>query len=358
MNQKKIHNEQGFSIIEMVVATTVMLIVTASVFSLVKSSLSVTTANYELTDAQQSLRTAQEFINRDLMNAGDGLKSMTYIPVKTTFVTNYVSLTPIADSTMPSGVTNLGILTTDNDVPANTVVPTVPATPPVVVTVLPNTDRQTILQVDPSPSNTAMVTTAINSAGSVVTLPVGADMTKFTVGEIYFLTSSRGGTFGAITSIDSGLKQLTFANGDFCGLNVTGSSGLIKDISAGGTLPTTLQRMRIIQYYIDSNKLLMRRVFGDVGAAFRDSVIAEHVVSVQFVYSLGLDSGGNPVQPTTLLTTPAQQVAISAVEVNITTETPHAVTKSTQSLLSGTSTTSLRNMQFRQALQPSPSPTP
>jgi hypothetical protein len=340
----------------MVVAVTVMLIVTASVFSLMKSSLSITTANYELTDAQQSLRTAQEFINRDLMNAGDGLKSMTYIPVKTTFVTNYVSLTPIADSTMPAGVTNLGILTTDNDVPANTVVPTVPATP--VVTVRLNTDRQTILQVDPSPSNTAMVTTAINSAGSVVTLPVGADMTKFTVGEIYFLTSSRGGTFGAITSIDSGLKQLTFANGDFCGLNVTGSSGLIKDISGGGTLPTTLQRMRIIQYYIDSNKLLMRRVFGDVGAAFRDSVIAEHVVSVQFVYSLGLDSGGNPVQPTTLLTTPAQQVAISAVEVNVTVETPHAVTKSTQSLLSGTTSTSLRNMQFRQALQPSPSPTP
>lgn len=354
MNHKTIQNQQGFSIVEMVIASTVMLIITASVFSLVKSSLTVTTANYELTDAQQSLRTAQEFINRDLMNAGDGLKSMTYIPVKTSFVQNYLSLNPIADASMPTGVTNLGILTTDNDVPAGTVVPTVPATP--VVTVRPGTDRQTILQIDPS--HVSITTTAITNNGKDVTLPAGTDMTKFTVGEIYFFTSSKGGTFGAITSIDAGLKQLIFNNADQCGINDAGASGLINDISAAGTLPTALQRMRIIQYYIDSNGLLMRRVFGDIGAAYRDSVIAEHVVSVQFVYSLGLDSGGNPVQPTTQLTTPAQQVAISQVEVNVTVETPHALPKGDQPLLSSSTSTSLRNMQFRQALQPTASPTP
>jgi prepilin-type N-terminal cleavage/methylation domain-containing protein len=360
MNHKKIHNEQGFTVIEMVVAVTVMLIVTASVFSLMKSSLSITTANYELTDAQQSLRTAQEFINRDLMNAGDGLKSMTYIPVKTTFVRNYLAINPIANAAMPAGITNLGILTTDNDVPAGTVVPTVAATPPVTITVRPNTDRQTILLLDHNPTNIGIVIPAgsVSSSGKDVNLPSGTDMTRFTVGEIYFLTSSKGGTFAAITAIDTGLKQLSFDNGDFCGLNEVGSTGRINDISTNGTLPMALQRMRIIQFYIDSNNLLKRRVFGDIGAAFRDSVIAEHVVSVQFVYSLGLDSGGNPVQPTTQLTTPEQQVAISQVEVNVTVETPHRLQDGNQHLLSGSTSTSLRNMQFRQALQPSASPTP
>ena len=56
-----------------------------AVVSLVKSSMSIATATYELTDAQESLRTAQEFISRDLMSAGDGLRSMTYIPVTTDF---------------------------------------------------------------------------------------------------------------------------------------------------------------------------------------------------------------------------------------------------------------------------------
>lgn len=355
------HNQEGFSLIEMMIAIVVMLIVTSAVVSLVKTSMSTAGATYELTDAQESLRTAQEYINRDLMNAGDGLKSVTYIPVSTTFITNYLSLTPIADASMPAGVTNLGILTTDDNVPGTTVVPAPsPASSPApaIVYVSDNTDRQTILEIDPDPTNIQIVPTAIDSAASVLTLPVGTDMTKFTVGEIYFLTTSKGGTFGAITTVDATNKKLTFANGDYCGLNVTGANGRIKDVATAG-MPA-LQRMRIIQYYVDSNKLLKRRLFGVKDVGFRDSIIAEHVVSVQFVYSLGPDIDGNPVPPTSQLTTPAQQVAISQVEVTVKVETPHSLEKNLQPLLSSTTGTSLRNMQFRQALQPkaSPSPTP
>jgi type II secretory pathway pseudopilin PulG len=365
-------DERGFSIVEMLVAVLCMLVVTSAVLSLVKSSMQVANATYELTDAWENLRISQEYINRDLMNAGDGLKSMTYIPVNTSFVQNYLSLTPIADATMPSGVTNLGILTTDNNVPANTAVPQPSTSPtPVPILVRAGTDRQTILQIDPDPSNIQYTLTSVSTNGSILTLPSGATMTNFTVGEIYFITSARGGTFGAITAIDSTNKQLTFGAGDPCGLNTV--NGRIKDIAytpTGTAIPTALQRMKIIHYYVDSNNLLRRREFGIRGAAYRDSIIAEHVLSVQFVYSIGLDVDGNPVQPTSLLTTPAQQVAISQVEVNITVETPHGIrgpgAVSTASptptpanpTLSGTTSTSLRNMQFRQALQPRPSPTP
>lgn len=360
----KFQNQAGFSLIEMMIAMVVMLIVAGAVVSLMKSSLSVSTASYEVTDAQESLRTAQEYINRDLMNAGDGLKSMTYFPVTSAFVTNYLTRTPVPDSAMPSGVTNLGIITSDNDVPPSYSVPAPsPAMSPAISSfvVRPNSDRQTIVQIDPDPLNVQIVPTSINSTGSVITLPAGTNMSKFAVGEIHFISSSKGGTFGAITAINTTAKTLTFSGGDYCGLNVVGSSGRIKDISAGGTIPTALQRMRIIHYFIDSNALLIRRVFGEKGVAFRDSVIAEHVVGVQFVYSLGLDSAGNPVQPTNLITNASQQVAISQVQVTVTVETPHKLEKSYQPLLSSTTSTSLRNMQFRQALQPkapSPSPTP
>jgi hypothetical protein len=154
---------------------------------------------------------------------------------------------------------------------------------------------------------------------------------------------------------------LTFANGDYCGLNVEGANGRIKDIAAAG-MPA-IQRMRIIHYFVDSNGLLMRRVFGVKGQPFTDSVIAEHVVGVQFVYSLGLDSNGLPVQPVSVLTTPAQQVAISQVESTVVVETPHSIASASaltgyKQQLSSTTSTSLRNMQFRQALEPKASPTP
>jgi prepilin-type N-terminal cleavage/methylation domain-containing protein len=365
----RLSNQAGFSLLEMIVAMILMVVVTAAIASLMKSSISISNATYELTDAQEGLRSAQEFINRDLMSAGDGLRTMTYIPVTTTFVTQYLSLNPVPDPAMPNGVTNLGILTTDNDVTANTVVfgldPSVPTNPLVRVRSSPVlTDRQTILAIDSSFVPISLAASAINSTGLTITI-ADADRSRFTAGEIYFFTSSVGGTFGTVTGVTDiagANSTLTFAagaaNGDKFGLNVTGAGGRVNTISAGGTLPTTIQRMKIIHYYIDTTGRLMRRVFGVKGSGFREAAVADHVTSVQFVYALGPDSAGNNVPPVNRLSTLAQQISVRQVEVRVNVETPHALEKGLQPELTSTTSTSVRNMQFRQALQPRATPTP
>ena len=96
----------------------------------------------------------------------------------------------------------------------------------------------------------------------------------------------------------------------------------------------------------------MRRVFGVSGAGFRESMIAEHVLDVQFNYSLiTTDALGN-VTPsaTTALTNSAQQLAVRQVEVRVTVETPHAIQNGSRQPMTMTTSTSVRNMQFRQAL--------
>jgi prepilin-type N-terminal cleavage/methylation domain-containing protein len=352
-----IHNEAGFSLIEMMIAVGVMVIVTAGVVSLMKGSMNVSTANYELTDAQQNLRAAQEYINRDLMNAGDGLKTMSVIRIPQTFVTSYLSLNPIVDTDMPTGIINLGILTSDNQVPASTAVPGSSPT----TTVLTNTDRQTIIEVDPQ--FIASAPSTINAAGTLVTLPTGTDMTQFTAGEIYYFSSSVGGTFATCTAVSAANRQLSFANGgvDVYGLNLIGATNNVKVISTNGTLPTSMTRMRIIHYYVNSSNYLMRRVFGAqcapspaTCAGFRENVVAEHVLNVQFNYSLDMtDSAGNVVQPTATLASKAERLGIRQVEVTVTVETPHVLQSGNRSQLSMTTSTSVRNMQFRQAQQPS-----
>jgi prepilin-type N-terminal cleavage/methylation domain-containing protein len=362
-SNSRLGNQQGFSLIEMILTMGIMVIVMTAVASLMRSSMSLSVNAYEMTDAQESLRTAQEFINRDLVSAGDGLKTMSNIPVTKTFVNNYLSLNPIVDPSLPATVTNLGILTTDNDVPANTVVkgpdPSIATNPLVYVRSSPVlTDRQTMLQIDSDFTPIALLAPAINAAGSTITIS-DADVGRFTAGEIYFLTSSVGGTFATVTSVvnDAGATStLTFAQGaaagDKFGLNVTGAGGRINTISAGGTLATSLQRMRIIHYFVTADGMLMRRVFGVKGAGFRESAIADHVISVQFAYSLSPDANGNIVQPVTRLTSLDQQIAVRQVEVTVTVETPHATQNGQRPTLSMTTSTSVRNMQFRQALQP------
>jgi hypothetical protein len=197
----------------------------------------------------------------------------------------------------------------------------------------------------------ALNASAINSTGSQITVSA-ADIGRFTVGEVYFLTSAVGATFGTITSINTTSRLLFFNNGDALGLNLVGAGGHIAAISSAGTIPTSLMRMKIVHYYINSKKHLVRRVFGVKGGGFAERVIAEHVTSVQFQYSLNmLDAGGNVVQPTQRLQTLEQQRQVRQVEVTVTAETPHAIATGTP-LLSNTASTSVRNMQFRQALQP------
>jgi prepilin-type N-terminal cleavage/methylation domain-containing protein len=340
--------QAGFSVVEMIVAVAVLAIVSGAVFALMRDSMKVASTTYEMTDAQESLRTAQEYLNRDLLNAGDALTSVSNILVPRTFVTNYLTVSPVDDPSRP-GVTNLSILTSDNNTPAGTVIRN--TNPVATVHSNPLTDRITMLQIDPTFTPIALSAPAINATGDRITI-AAADVGRFTVGEIYFLSSAAGATFGTITSITA-TPQLVFANGDACGLNVSGNGGRIYTVSAGGTLPTSLMRVKIVHYYVTSGGLLMRRVLGVRGGGFSDSLIAEHVISLQFRYFLSLrDGSGNVVQPVEQLTDSTAQLALNQVEVTVSVETPHAIQNGSQQQLTMTTATSVRNMQFKGALQP------
>lgn len=338
--------------LELIVAITVMVVITGAVFALMRDSVKTSTASMEMSDGQQSSRTAQEYINRDLMNAGDGLNSINNIRVPENFVTNYLALNPVADPATP-GFINLALITSDNDLPANTIVTgTAPATTVRDTPVL--TDRITILQTDQTFVPITLNAGDINPVSGLVAVSP-ADIDRFRVGEIYFITSAVGSIFATITDwqgLGTATPFLVFA-GDPLGLNSLGAGGQLDVVSAGATLPTSLSRMKMIHYYVNSNGLLMRRVFGVRNSPFAESMIAEHVVSLQFRYFLNMrDANGNVVQPQTQLTTSQQQVETRQVETTLTVETAHPLQNGQRQQMSMTTSTSVRNMQFRQSLQP------
>lgn len=348
-------SEQGFSLLELLIVLAMMVVVTGAVLGLLRDSMKTSHAAMELTDAQESARTAHEYISRDLVNTGDGLNSINNIRVPQTFVSNYLTQNPVTNPATP-GIVSLGLITADNNVPANT--PVLGTTPAVNVRATPVlTDRITILQME-RPEVFTPITLAAGALtpadGKAVVSP--ADINRFSVGEIYFITSAVGGIFATITGrqgVGSPTPTLEFGAGDAFGLNSLGAGGQLDVITAGATLPISICRMKVIHYYIDSNGLLMRRVFGVRNSGFNESVIAEHVVSLQFRYFLNLrDGNGNIVQPKAQLTTAQEQVETRQIEVTVTVETPHTLQNGQRQTISTTTSTSVRNMQFRQSLQP------
>ncbi|HEX8181659.1 MAG TPA: hypothetical protein VF525_19110, partial [Pyrinomonadaceae bacterium] len=263
---------------------------------------------------------------------------------------SYLAVNPVLDPSN-NNMVQLCVVTSDNDVPANT--PVLLTNPAVTVRSNPvRTDRLTIMEADPNFTPIALPANAWTPSGANLSVSP-ADIGRFNIGDIYFITSAAGATFGAVTNVNNG-DDVIFANSDTLGINAPGDGGPINVVTNAGTMPSSMTRMLMIHYFVDSNGLLIRRVFGSPGAGgFRDSVIAEHVVDLQFRFGLNLFNGnGTIMQPVAQLANATQQVAVRQVEVTLTVETTHPVLNGTRPRVTMTSTTSVRNMQFRQSLQP------
>lgn len=357
------YQESGFSLIELLVAMAILMIIMGAVFSLMGNSVKVSTATYEMTDAQQSQRTAQEFVNRDMVVVGDGLIGINNIMIPPGFATSYLSTRSATSLNYLDGDSdgnlNLPIVFSDDNLASGTTI--TGATP--AATFLAGTDRITVLTLDRSFNAIDLAANAVlkvSSTNDNARIDVSAaDIGKFAVGEIYYITNGTDSTFATVSAVNTGATpNLIFNDGDTYGLNAKWSTGRIRVVcgagaGAVGTVPTSLMRMKIVQYFVNNSELLIRRVFGVKGAGFTDSVIAEHVTDLELRYILDMtDGSGNVVQPVSQLTTDTEHLSVRQIEVAITTETPHAITDNTRKQITTTTRTGVRNIQFREAQQP------
>ncbi|MGI8883566.1 MAG: PilW family protein [Pyrinomonadaceae bacterium] len=339
--------QKGFSLMELLIVLVIMLIILGAVFSLLRGTVITANTNYEMTAAGQGLRNAQEYISRDLLVVGDGLKGISNVWLPTAFVTKYLTArTAAAIDPSNQGFVSVGAVVSDEKVPAGVKVSnTTPAT-----TVLPETDRITLLTIDPSflpvplPANTTNVETG------EIKIP-GGNVTQYKVGEIYYITGSGNGSFGMLTSKNGG--SIYWQAGDSFGLNRFGNAGNIATAAGiNGNQPSTLLRVNIVHYFVDADKKLTRRVFGVKGQSFIDNTIAEHVVTLKFRYVLKPDSNG------IIYEKPAAQIDLSdgslvrTVEPMVEVETAYPLQDGKYYKVEGTTQIGVRNLQFSEAPVP------
>lgn len=349
--------EGGFSVIEILVVLSVSMVVLSAVFMLFKNSLTISNTTFELTDAQENVRTAHEYINRDLILAGDGLNSINNIQVAQGFVLNYLSRNVVAGT--PVGYVNLPVVSSDADVPGTIAV----AGSSPAANVLGGTDRITILTLDYTftPSIT-IASGAITGYGATMTM-AATDAARLNVGEIYCFVSQSGAAFGTITAITTSgsTSTVSFANTTAAyGLNQPSTTGPLNLVGAGNasgvsTQAVSMIRVKIIHYYVNSRNELVKRIFGVAGAGFTDNLVAEHITDLSFRYILGsTNTNGTVQQPTNQLTTSTQQVAVRQIETSVTGETTHVTNfqTNTRSAYTMITTAGIRTLQFRLAQQP------
>ncbi len=332
---------------ELMVVLVLMLIVLAAVFSLMRGTIITANTNYEMTTAGQSLRNAQEFISRDALVVGDGLKDVSNVWIPTNFVTRFLTVRSAAslDPSNRGFISTSAVISDDNVPAATTVLNANPAT-----TVLPDSDRVTMLSVDPTFSPIPLPANFVNPATGEITIP-GGDTSAFSVGEIYYLSGSGNGAFGTITSINAG--AIVWQEGDVYGLNWFGASGNIAtSAGATGNQPTTLMRVNMVHYFADADGRLMRRVFGAKNAGFVDIVIAEHLVKLQFRFILKPETAGViHAQPVTQINV-SDASLVRIIEPEIAVETAYPLQDGAKYEVEGLTQVGFRNLQFGEAPVP------
>lgn len=273
--------EQGFSLIELIIAMVLFLIVSGAIFGLLQVASRSRTVVNENTGMGKNLRVALNLLGRDTYNAGYGYPLTNTVVLPDNRVATLLSIPGDPDT---SRDTIPPIIAGDN-VRLNNYNPTPNTRTDQVTFLFKDNTFNVVSGVSQSlPVNAATTTSSIDEI-----IPVSGSTAACRVNDIYLISGSNGATLGVATGLSGGNKIL-FANGDVLGFNLTGTSGPLRSI----TTPASIQRVLMTTYYVTTDGTLMRREYANrPSGAFVDEPLVYGVEDFQIVYILDNGTSSN-----------------------------------------------------------------
>lgn len=281
-------SEKGFSLVELLIGIMIFLIVTGAIYGLLQVGLRSRSNTGGQVQLNKNVRLSLNLIGRDTYNAGH------VYPLKNSVRLPNNRLSPL-----------LGI-PADPDSTADLLPPVIAGNNVMLNTASGNlTDQVTFLFKD-STFNVTVGPTGVEESrplnipkpttvgGIDQIVPLSGSNSACTVNDIYIITGNTGSTLGVATALSGG-NTVRFANGDPLGFNLSGASGQIDKI----TTPASMQRIRMITYFVTADGTLMRRDYANVLPAqnWVDQPIVYGVENFQIKYVM--DNGtltDNPSQ--------------------------------------------------------------
>ncbi len=273
-----IRNDRGFTILEVIVAMTIFMIVSGSIWGVLRvAQMGRTTVNQQVQLAK-NVRLALNIIGKDTYNAGYGY------PLKSTVV--------LPDNRISTAI---GV-PVDTDTTRDTVPPVIAGNQITVdtfnTTANTKTDQITLLFKDSTFNVVSGVSTPLNinaattnGGGIDEIIPISGSNSSCRVNDIYLISGNTGSTIGLATSL-SGANIVQFSNGDLLGFNQTGATAGVLNPLRAITTPASMQRIKMITYFVASDGTLTRREFANIlpAVAYVDEPLVYNVDDFQITY--------------------------------------------------------------------------
>jgi type II secretory pathway pseudopilin PulG len=318
--QRGTHNQQaGFTLLEMLIAITLFILVTGTIYGMLAVARADRFTVSRRVDAMQSARNAINSIGRDVLNAGYGYPNVGgNLPQDRLF---QILNLPFATGPTPDPLTPI---ISGNNLNPNSLSGV-------------NTDQITFVFQDVNFNNgQTLPVKSIAAGGNSVTIDTsGPDgitgtaddlvnpSTLGTPNALYVISGGTGSVVATMTATPPG-NTWNFANGDPLNINQTGSSNIIKSVSA----PATITKITMVTYRVLNDGTLVRTVYGGAAPGQVDQPLAYNIENMQIQYVLKDGSiVDDPVAGPDGVTgnaddTPAKLQDVRQVRVTVTVQSP------------------------------------
>ena len=299
-----VRDERGFTLTEMLVSMTVMLIISGAALGTFQQAIGLNDLAAQLADANQNLRAGVNQLIKDAMQAGRVI-GPEGVPIP-----NGAGVEAIQRPAPPGTSLTFDVSTTTNLPDISTgyqLGPTVNGQPTDLITLLtvdafmPTVETPPTGVTDPNEGT-------IDPAGAFVTLPATSlwivgdtanDTPPIRTGDLVLFKNAKGMAVQAVTSVES--TRVNFASGDWFKFNQRSApQGTVMQIkgttntATAWTEKTSLFRLLLITYYVDNttspgSPRLMRKINN-----FPAQALAGVIEDLAFTFDL-VDGVNNPV---------------------------------------------------------------
>ncbi len=271
-------SEQGFSLLELLVAMVLFMVVTAAIWGVLRAAQMSRSVVNQQTQLAKNVRVALNLMGRDTYNAGYGYPLNSTVVLPDNRISTLLGIPVDTDTTrdtIPPIVAGNNLTTNTFNTVANT-----------------KTDQVTILFKDPTfnlvgtgdsaVSQSLNINAATTTTGGIDEIvPISGVNTGCRINDLFLVTGNTGSTLGVATAL-SGTNKVQFSNGDLLGFNQTGTTGPLRAI----TIPASLTRVQMITYFVTPEGVLTRREYGNnsLSVAFVDEPLVYGVENFQIKY--------------------------------------------------------------------------
>ena len=273
--------QSGFTLLEVLVAMVIFIVVTGAVWGVLRAAMVSRSALNQNVSLAKNVRLGLNVIGRDTYNAGFGYPLANTVVLPDNRISTLLGIPVDTDTSRDT----IPPITAGNNITLSTFNTTAGT----------RTDQITLLFKDSTfnvtgavgpPDTRVSVPLNINAASTTSggideIVPISGSNTSCRVNDIYLITGNTGSTLGLATAL-SGTNIVQFANGDLLGFNQTGTSGPLRAI----TLPASLQRVKMVTYFVAADGTLTRREFANIlpAQAFVDEPLVYGVENFQIQY--------------------------------------------------------------------------